>query len=429
MRVSALSMAFLILCAPSRPTSGQEWTRFRGPNGTGVSHTVTLPTKWNEQDYLWRVKLPGMGHSSPVVWGDRVFLLSADPKDATRYVLCYRSGDGSLGWRRDFPSTPHSIHTLSSFASSTPAVDAEQVYVAWSTPEEITLKAFDHDGKENWSRNLGAWVGRHGFGTSPIVYQDMVILHLSQQAGQLEEGEKPGKSFVMAFDRKSGQELWRTPRRSDEDVCYSVPFIYQPDGGPDELVCTSTGAGMFSLDPRTGNENWSIDVFTMRTVSSPITAGGLIFGSTGSGAYAGNYVVAVRGGLQPELVYKLENSASFKAPYVPCLLAMGDNVFLLYDRGFASCVDAKSGQIHWFERSGAQLLASPVLVQDTIFAIDEQGVVWVIAADPTQFRLLAKNDLGEPSRSTPAVSGGRMFLRTHSQLVCVAGQERVASSR
>lgn len=402
----------------------QEWTRFRGPNGTGVSHAETIPTSWAAEDYNWQIELPGEGHASPVLWGDRLFILSADPETATRYALCYDANDGSQVWQQDFESAAHSIHDRSSFASSTPAVDEERVYFGWSTPDETTLIALDHDGKQVWRKNLGRWVSQHGFGTSPIVYNDMLILHNSQQASQLPADAKPGESRMLAFNRRTGDLIWQTPLIS-RNVCYSVPFIYQPDGKPAELVCTSTGNGVFSLNPYDGKENWSIDVFEMRTVGSPIHAGGHIFGSNGSGQYSGNFVVAVKPGTEeadPELAYKLENSSRMKAPYVPGLIAKGDYVFLLYDRGFAACVDARSGEVQWTEpRTGANYSSSPIRVQDRIYCIDEEGVVNVIAADETEYRLLAKNPLGEPSRATPAVSGGKMYLRTYSHLFCVGG--------
>lgn len=417
---SAALMASLALIGLPDPISGQEWTRFRGPNGTGFSSATTIPVEWTDADLSWKTELPGLGNSSPVVWGDRVFVLSADPDDATRYVLCLSATTGRELWRQKFASSKHRLHVRSSYASSTPAVDEKHVYVAWSTPEKVTFKAFFHDGREAWDLDLGRWQSQHGFGTSPIVYRDMVILHNSQQANQLEKDETPGDSFMMAFDRHTGRELWRTPLVS-MNVCYSVPFIYQPPGGgPDELICISTGNGMFSLDPNSGSQNWALNdgLFSMRTVSSPIEAAGLIFGGNGSGQYSGNYIVAVRPGTSARLEYKLKNSSEFKAPYVPGLIAMNDMVFCLYDRGFASCIDAATGKIHWTERTGADFSGSPVRVNDKIYCIDEAGVVWVLAASKT-YQLLAKNPLGEPSRSTPAVSGGRMFLRTESHLTAV----------
>lgn len=397
---------------------GQEWTRFRGPNGTGAGK-ADIPIEWTDSDYAWKVELTGVGHSSPVVWGNKVFLMSADPKDATRYVICIDAENGNRLWTREFASETHHLHNRSSYASCTPAADADHVYVAWSTPTETLFKAFDHAGNEKWSLDLGRWVSQHGFGASPIVYKDMVILHNSQQASKLKPGTKPGDSFMMAFDRKTGNKIWSTPLVS-RNVCYSVPFIHRADGSDtDELICTSTGNGVFSLNPKDGKENWSIDVFKMRTVGSPIFAGGHVFNGTGSGAYAGNYIVAVKPGQKPELAYELKNSGKFKAPYVPSMISKGDSVFALYDRGFASCIDAPTGKINWFVRTGASFSGSPVRIDNRIYAIDEDGVVWVIAADDSEFKVLAKNDLGEESRSTPAISGGKMFLRTYSHLFCL----------
>ncbi|MEZ6060679.1 MAG: PQQ-binding-like beta-propeller repeat protein [Planctomycetaceae bacterium] len=402
---------------------GQEWTRFRGPNGTGVSDATTIPVEWTDSDINWKAALPGKGHASPVIWGNRVFLLSADPKTATRYVLALNSETGQELWRKEYPSTVHHLHDRSSFASSTPAVDEQHVYVAWSTPKETLLKALTHDGDEVWSKDLGTWQSQHGFGTSPIVYEDMVILHDSQQANQLDPGEKPGDSYMMAFDRMTGDERWRTPLKS-MNVCYSVPFLRKSeDGRSDELICTSTGNGMFSLDPRTGRENWHVNdgLFKMRTVSSPIEVAGLIFGSNGSGQYSANYIVAIQPGPDAKVAYSLENSSDFKAPYVPCLVSKDDLVFCIYDRGYASCIDATTGEVRWMERISGEFSGSPIRVNDHIYAIAEDGTVWVFAASD-EYRLLARNPLGEPSRSTPAVANGRLFLRTESHLICVGGK-------
>ncbi len=418
-----LRLSLVVCLLTSSLAIAQEWTRFHGPNGTGVGKGKNIPTKFSEADFNWKVKLPGQGHSSPVVWGDKVFLLSADPDTATRYVVCINAADGSRRWVREYKSESHHLHTRSSFASCTPAVDEERVYIAWSTPKETLFKAFDHEGKEVWSKDLGPWQSQHGFGTSPIVYEDLVILHNSQQANQLKKGEEPGESRMMAFNRKTGDEVWTVPLKS-MNVCYSVPFIYQADAkSKPELVCTSTGNGMFSLDPKTGEQNWALNdgLFEMRTVASPIQVKGLIFGSTGSGAYSGNYIVAVRPGKKAEVAYKIKNSGEFKAPYVPCYVAKDGLVFFIYDKGFASCVDAATGKIHWSRRTGGAFSGSSVRIDDRIFIVDENGIVFVFAAED-EYKLLAKNELGEPTRSTPAVSGGRLYIRTYSHLISVGGK-------
>jgi len=420
----SIFVASICLCC-SQFVSGfaGEWTRFRGPNGTGEGSGDAIPTEFTEADFAFKVKLPGdSGCSSPVVWGDKVFLLSASSDDASRYLVCLDATSGKEIWQKKFESTPHHLHTRSSYASCTPAVDDQRVYVAWSTPEETLLKAFQHDGTEAWSVDLGTWQSQHGFGTSPIVYKDLVILHNSQQADKLKDGQKPGESFMMAFDRATGDEKWRTPLTS-KNVCYSVPFIRQGDDGKEELVCSSTGDGIFALDPLTGKRRWAINdsLFSMRVVGSPIEAGGLIFGSTGSGGYSSNYIVAVHPGSDAKLAYKVPNSSKFKAPYVPCMIADGDLVFCMYDKGFASCIDAKSGDVRWVQRTGAALSSSPIKVGDRIFCVAEDGVVWVVAA-ADEYRLLGKSELGEGSYATPAVANDRMYFRTDTHLICVGGK-------
>lgn len=399
----------------SSSTPAQEWTRFRGPNGIGLSPATSLPAKWTEADYHWRAALPGQGHSSPVLWGDKIFLMSADAATATRFVLCLSAADGRELWRRQYESETHRIHPRNTYGSCTPAVDAERVYVAWSTPARLTLLALDHDGKDVWNLDLGPVVSEHGCGMSPMLYRDLVILSNSQQAEELEPGQQAGKSSMLAFEAKTGKPRWNQPRVSSR-VCFSTPCIYQPAGRPPELICTSTSDGIFSLDPLTGNENWKTPgTLTMRVVSSPLIAEGLIFGSVGSGG-GGNYVAAIRPGPPPETAYTLKLNAA----YVPTLVAQNGLLFMFNDRGVVSCADVRTGEIHWRERLGRGFSGSPVIGDGKVYIIDDDGNVDVIAVAKA-YQLLGSNPLGEPSRSTPAIAGGHLYFRTLSHLVSVGG--------
>lgn len=402
--------------------AAQEWTRFRGPNGTGVSEATTVPAEWTEDDYNWKVELPGIGHSSPVAWGDKIFLSSAFEDTGQRIVLCTSAADGSVVWERRFDSTVHPKHARNSFASSTPAVDEKHVYVVWSTPEEYTLRAFDHDGRDAWQLDLGPFAGEHSCGTSPIVYQDRVILGGDQ--GRSNGPNDDVRSFLIAVDRLTGKTCWRTDRRT-KHAAYSTPCVYQTEGQPAELIFNSGAHGISGIDPQTGATNWELAVFDKRSVSSPVVAAGLVFGTCGSGG-GGNYVAAVRpgsagragSGSPAELVYRIDESA----PYVPTLVARGDLVFLWGDKGVASCVRAATGQLVWRERVGGNYSGSPVWVGGRLYSIDDDGVVVVLAASE-KFELVARNPLGEESRSTPAVAGGRMYLRTYSHLFSVGGRK------
>lgn len=393
------------------PAHAQEWTRFRGPNGSGIGVAPNLPSTWTESDINWRADLPGIGHSSPVLWGDKVFLTSAIEDTCERIVFCVDAKNGQVLWERRFPSTVHPKHDRNSFASATPCVDEEHVYVVWSAPEAYSLRAFHHDGTDAWSRDLGPYISQHSCGSSPIVYEDMVVLSNDQ--------DRDGTSFLIALDRKTGETRWQTGRNG-ENVAYSTPCVYQPEGKPAELIFNSGAHGISSINPQDGKVNWELDVLDKRSVSSPVIGAGLIFGSTGSGG-GGHYVVAVRpgtsdGSVKPELAYRIDN----QAPYVPTVLAKGDLVFLFNDKGVVSCLRASDGEMIWRERAGAGYSGSPVCVDDRLFCIDDYGSVLVLSATE-KFKTLAKNELGEDSRSTPAVANGRMYLRTYTHLISVGG--------
>lgn len=408
--------AFALLAVLSTSAvSGEDWTRFRGPNGDGQSEATTIPGEWTAEDYNWKIELPGIGHSSPVVWKDRVYVLSADPKAGTRYVICVNAADGKVAWKQEFPGTPHHLHALNSYASCTPAVDADHVYVAWSNPKETLLKAFDHQGHQVWSIDMGPWVSQHGFGCSPMLIDDMVIITKSQENNKLNDGQKPGDSFILAVDRKTGKERWKTMRKTDTTT-YSTPCVRVSPAGEKEIVCCSTAEGIFALDPKTGKDKWAIDVFTMRTVSSPLLVGDFIIGTTGSGG-GGNYVVAIKPGENASEVYRVKT----QAPYVPTPVQRDDMLFLWFEGGIVTCVDSTTGTVHWRQRIGGKFWGSPVRVHDKVYCISEAGEVVVLAAEK-KFKEIARIPLGEESHSTPCVSGGRMYLRTYSHLYSLGGK-------
>ena len=420
--MTRLLIPILVVVLFTSTLSAQEWTRFRGPNGTGESEATTIPAKWTEKDLNWKIELPGIGHSSPVLWGEKIFLISADPKTATRHVLCYSAADGKQLWKLDYPGVTHKLHLKSSYASCTPACDDKRMFVAWSDPESTRLFAFDHEGHELWNRDLGAWVSQHGFGTSPMLVGDLVILTCSQEPSKVAGAPEPKESFMVGVEQATGKIRWRNELKLGT-ACYSVPCLRKNEQGQDELIQTTTGEGIFALDPKTGKQLWSYpDAFTMRTVSSPILAGGLVFGSTGQGA-GGHYVVALKPGPEPQVAYEVRE----QAPYVPTPVAHGDLLFLFADKsGVVTCINAATGKKVWQERvGGAYYGGSPVRAGDKLFCVDESGMVVCLAAGP-QFKELGRTPLGEDCRSTPAIAGGRMYIRTISHLLSIGGKAAAA---
>jgi outer membrane protein assembly factor BamB len=390
--------------------AAQEWTRFRGPNGAGQSDAEKIPTKWTEKDYNWKADLPGTGHSSPVLWGKKLFITSGDPATGEVHVLRLDADTGAEVWRNSYLTSNHHLHARNSYASATPCVDAERIYLPVVTPEQYSLVALDHNGEKVWRADLGPFNSEHGFGASPMIYKDLVVIANDQK----------GSSFLVAIRRDSGEVAWKTERTKFVRTAYGTPCVYTPAGGEDELIFTSGANGVTSVDPTSGKVNWQVEPFDKRSVSSPVIAGGLVFGTCGSGG-GGNFVVAVRpgekNGQAAEVVYKIDRSA----PYVPTSVAAGDLLFLWYDKGIVTCLDAPSGKVHYQQRVGGNFSGSPIRIGDRIYCISEDGECYVIAADK-KFKLLAKNPLGDLSRATPSVAGGRLFLRTYGSLISLGGE-------
>ena len=405
-RSAFVLLAILVLLGLPRPVAAQEWTRFRGPDGSGSSETA-FPGTWTVKDFAWTAELDGRGHSSPVVWGDRIFLNGALDDGATRSVMCYDAPSGKPLWKKHFKSSTSRIHNQNSHASSTPAVDESHVYSAWAMPEALLVTALDHKGNQVWQRELGPFTSQHGFGTSPIVYEDMVILG----------NEQDGESSLVALDRKTGEVRWRTPRRTAV-VAYSTPAVLHRAAGESELIFQSQAHGISSINPRSGGTNWELDVFKMRTVGSPLLVGDLIIGACGSGGGSRNYVVAVRTGEKPKVAYRLEKSM----PYVPTPVARGDLVFLWGDAGVVTAIEAETGSKVWQRRVGGNFSGSPVRAADKLYCISTEGDVVVLSASRS-YASLGRVPLGETSRSTPAIAAGRMLLRTESRLFCLAAKD------
>lgn len=435
-------ICFVLFAFAANAAAAQEWTRFRGPNGSGESEATTIPAQWTEKDYNWKVELPGVGHSSPVLWGDTIFLTAADPQSGTRIVLALAAADGHEIWKKTFPASLYHIHTQNSFATGTPAVDAKHVYIAWATPEEYLLLALDHAGREVWRRNLGPFESQHGFGCSPIVVGDLVIVGDEQdgteartgqaapkskrkrlETGKTESlphsGDDDGRSWIVAVDAGSGAVRWKSPRLSSV-VAYATPCVRPTAGGGSELICDSRSHGISGIDVATGHLNWELPIFDRRAVGSPILVGDLVLGACGVGS-GNNTLFAVQpgdAGHEPKIVYQVDKAS---APYVPTPVAKGNLVFIWSDSGIVTCIDGLTGAKKWRQRIGGNFSGSPVRAGNRMYGMSTEGEVVVLAA-ADKYEELGRNPLGETTRATPAIAGGRMYLRTESHLVSIGGK-------
>ena len=426
-------IAFLLLMLASvSVTASDDWPRFRGPNGTGISDATTVPTEWTEDDYNWVTNLPGEGHGSPVVVGNRIFLLCADQYTAERRVVCINSDDGKIVWVKGFKSAPHYVHRDNNYASSTPAADADGVVVAWTTPKTFILVALDNDGEEVWQRDFGEYKANWGGAPSPIIVDDAVIILNEQddpknQAPYLPEGTPvtaPGESYAIALDRATGETRWKVDRVSLL-ANYATPCVRELGGGRKEAIFFGAGNGMAAVDVSTGEINWVMkDVFAVpvpRIVMSSVMAGDLVIASSGVGT--GLKLVAVRPPSaeddKPEVVFEISKSI----PLVPTVVHKDGLLFMTCENGFVSCVSSTTGDYLWRERiRGSRFLASPVWIDGRLFCVDRRGDVIVLAAGD-KFEQLARNSLGDDCVATPAVANGAIYFRTATQLISIGGEK------
>jgi len=422
--VSVVMVSFLVIL-PARADEAP-WNRFRGPNGSGISDAKTVPARWAEKDYNWTIGLPGPGHSSPVVWDKRIFVTCGDSTTALLTLLCVDAPTGRMLWKHEEPSKTYGQHRDNSYASATPAVDADGVVITWTTPDAIMLLALDFQGRELWRRNLGPLISLQGSGSSPILYQDLVVLANDQEdmersPGRRKDGPNPaGRSFVIGVDRKSGETRWLTETKTFL-AGYSTPCIYQAEGGRPELIFSNTAHGMMAVDPVTGEVTWEFgQPFLDRAVISPVVAPGLVIAGHGAGI-RGTRCIAVRPSSSdqaavPTLAYEITKSL----PMVPTPLVKDGRLFLWCDDGVVSCLRVATGETVWRERVEGGFYSSPVWVDGYLYNVSKTGEVVVLVAGDS-FEVCHRISLGEPSYATPAVAGGVMYLRTSSHLFSLGG--------
>jgi len=399
---------------------GQEWTRFRGPNGQGVSDAKMIPVKWTENDYNWKIELPGGGHSSPVLWADKLFVTSSDQRAGHSVLLALNALDGKELWQKKYVLSKYRPNRLNSFATATPAVDAEHVYVLLTSPEETILAALDHAGTEIWNRKFKGVHCQHGAGSSPIVIDEVVVFTHEHEGDGTDS-----KNAWIAVNRKTGRTSWTLERKTSPKTSYSTPCVYSPEAGGPQLIFTSLAHGMTGVDPSTGTVIWEAGtVFISRVISSPVIADGLLIGTCGDYG-AGKRLIAIRPGTgdkssQPTEIYMIEGNST---PYVPTSVAKDGLLFTFHDRGDVSCLRSATGEQLWQEKPAGRFFGSPVWADGKLYCITVDGDVVVVRAAET-YELLAINPLGETSHSTPAISGGRMYLRTFSHLFSVGSKKQ-----
>ena len=401
----SLRVIGLALSAAGAATS-QDWRGFRGPNGQGLAWEQELPPRYSADDIVWRRPV-GVGHSSPVVVGDRLYLTRVVTGQEAREVVCLDADTGEERWahRESFSSYP--LHRLNNAASSSPVADADGVYVTWVSGGDLVALALDPDGELRWRRALGPFMAQHGGGGSPVLHGTALIVANDHDAD----------GFVAALDVGTGEDVWRLARSAVPKRCsYALPVIRQRGDGA-ELLLTA-GGGVTAVDSATGLVTWDLDLgLRARCVGVPVLIGErmvLTAGTGGSGKEGAVIMLPDAGDDEPvaRVSYRLRRSL----PYVPAMIAIGDRLFMFSDGGIVTCVELASGDVIWRQRLEGDFFSSPVSDGRTIYIADRDGVLWSLAVDD-QFRLLGQLDLDESVSATPAIARGGLYLRTSRDLV------------
>jgi outer membrane protein assembly factor BamB len=402
------------------------WERFRGPNGRGEAAESDVPVQFDDKhNILWKLRLPGQGNSSPVVWGKHLFAQTAAADGSQRLLLCIDVTKGQEVWSRGIPGAKSTIHARNTLASASPATDGEAVFVPFWDGKDVFLVAYSFKGDLLWTKPMGHFDSQHGAGASPILYRDKVIFYNDMDRENFKtKAPVPRPAVLYALDKKTGQVLWEKEREAFR-ACYSAPFLVETPGSAPELIVTST-TSIASYNPDNGSRNWDWHwtfkgtPFPLRTIGGTYYLDGMLFNCSGDGSGPRHMNAVVLGGAgknaKPRQVW--ENNKDF--PYVPCLLSRAGYLYFVNDAGFAGCYEAKTGKRGWFERlPDAAFTASPVLIDDKVYAASEEGDVFVFTASPGAFQLLARNRLGEVVRASPAVADGRLYIRGQNHLFCI----------
>lgn len=373
------------------PFADTDWPWWRGPSRNGVAPAgQDPPLVWSETEHIvWRTPISGMGHGSPIVVGDTVYLQTAD--EETRSVLCLDRATGEPRWstvvHQGHPTPPS--NKKGTQASSTPACDGQRLFVNFLHDGAMYTTALTLDGDRLWQQKISDYVVHQGYGSSPAVYGPLVIVSADNKGG----------GAVAGLDRATGDIVWRHDR--PETPNYASPVVLDVAGRTQLIMI---GCDLVSgFDPLSGEKLWEVEGATTECVTSTVTDGEHIYTS---GGYPTNHVAAVRADGSGEVDWKNGTRV-----YVPSMLARDGHLYAVMDAGTAVCWKCDTGEELWRGRLGGTFSSSPVLVGERIYATNEGGETFVFRASPNGFELLGENRLGDECFATPAVCGNCIYMR------------------
>lgn len=420
-----LLLLILISLLPFSAALAENWPCWRGPRGDGTSVETDVPTVWDGktgENIVWKSKLRGTGHASPVIWNDRIFLSGCDEATGERILTCLDQTNGEMLWQKIVAKSKlETKHQLNSYASGTPATDGKTVYVSFLTvdgheipapnvgsernvtPGQILVAAFDFYGNELWHVTIGDFISAHGFCSSPVIFENLLIVN----------GDHDGDSYVVALDRSNGKTVWKTPREH-KIRSYCTPII-RDIAGRTQMVMSGSKQ-VVSLDPRTGQEVWKIEGPTEQFVSSMVSDETGFYLTAG---YPTHHVMAINPNGSGDVTTSHVRWQSDEAKcYVPSPVLTGPYLFVADDRGTVNCFETATGKRLWQDRLGKHYSASLLTANGLVYFTADDGITSVVRPSD-KLDVVAKNELGEYTWSSPAIANGILYIRGEHHLFAI----------
>ena len=386
------------------------WSRWRGPSGQGIVKTGKYRDKWSPTEGIkWKVPVGGRGHSSPIVWGDHIFLTTSYDDGARVSMLAFRRSDGKQLWETFVPTKQpvEHVYPKNSRASATAVTDGTLVYASFGTHG---LAALDFNGKIAWHNPIGRLANTHGSAGSPILYRDRIFMYQDHQ------GTEEVGAYVAAFDKKTGKQIWKTDRA--ETVGWGTPIVVRA-GDHDELVVSSQRK-VYGYDPNTGKQLWTVSGLGFEVIPTPVVAEGLILCSSGR---QGPTIAIRPGGTGDVTTTHVAWMSPKGSPFIPSGVVVDGLLYLVNDiQSVLTAHDVKTGEVLYQGRLGVAkkegFSASAVAHAGKIFFTNDDGETFVLEAG-REFKLLHVNSLGEPTLASPALVDNRWYFRTASSLIAI----------
>lgn len=418
-----VAVLLALLFAPPISASAEEkvlhsnWPRFRGPEGTGHSPEVDLPWQWSPEDVTWRVELPGTGQSSPIVWGDKLFLTAALEDGYRRAVIAIDRNHGNLLWQREYSTgDPGKTHSMNRHASATCATDGKLVFSSFG---KGGFYCHDFDGKLVWMRDdLGEFLSIWGTAASPVLFEDLVIIACDQDTVLEKDQPKdvPSKAFIIAMDKLTGKTVWKKERMASRG--WGTPVLTQTSDGAWELLLNGPG-GVIAYNPTDGTVNWNCDRETLFGTPSVVFTDELIFAIAGR---PGPMLAIRRGGKGNVTSSNIVWSDDRRGRDLASPILANDLLLTVNMQGIGICYDPLTGKQWWKQRLQGEFTASPVYADGKVYFLDRKGTTVVLAPEK-KFNVLARNPVGaqdgEDFLASPAISDGQIFLRSDRMLYAV----------